>query len=328
MRPLPGLAAGAVRAAASGLSGSGRDAKLLILMFHRVLAAPDPMHPEEPTAEEFASRMDLIRSVFEVLSLQQAAARLAHGTLPPRAACITFDDGYRNNREFAAPILADRGMVGTFFVSTGYLDGGRMWNDSIIEAVRRAPATLDLRHLHLGVHGLPDWAARLALSRDLLSRVRYLEPSERLSVTDSIVEACGAQLSTDLMMSTEQLREMHALGMEIGAHTVSHPILAKVEDEVARREIVDSRRRLQEIVGADVTSFAYPNGRPAQDYTTAHPTMVREAGFHAAVTTAWGAASAQDDVFQLPRLSPWDRTSGRYAARLLRSYLARSAQQV
>lgn len=328
MKPLPGPVAVAVRSLASGLSRRGPDAKLLILIFHRVLAEPDPLHPDEPTAGEFAARMDLVRSLFSVFSLQEAVARRESGTLPARSACITFDDGYRNNREIAAPILADRGMVGTFFVATGYLDGGRMWNDSIIEAIRRAPATFDLRHIDLGIHELPDYAARFRLIGELIARIKHLAPAERLSATTSIVEACGARLPTDLMMSTGQVREMHALGMEIGAHTVTHPILAKVEDEVARREIVDSRRRLQEIIGADVTSFAYPNGRPARDYAAAHPAMVREAGFQAAVTTAWGASSAGDDVFQLPRLSPWDNAPGRYTARLLRSYLSRPADRV
>ena len=74
--------------------------------------------------------------------------RLQQGRLPPRALAITFDDGYADNRTVAAPLLERHGLPCTFFVATGFLDGGRMWNDTLIETVRRAPGqTLDLRDL-------------------------------------------------------------------------------------------------------------------------------------------------------------------------------------
>jgi len=107
--------------------------------------------------------------------------------------------------------------------------------------------------------------------------------------------------------------------MEIGAHTVTHPILRNTAPDTARREIVESGRRLAEIVGQPVRLFAYPNGKPGVDYGSEHVQMVRDGGFAAAVSTGWGVATEKSDRFQLPRFTPWDRTPGRFALRLIRN---------
>jgi hypothetical protein len=85
----------------------------------------------------------------------------------------------------------------------------------------------------------------------------------------------------------------------------------------ALAEIADGKHRLEEIIGAPVTLFAYPNGKPGQDYAAEHVRMVREAGFSAAVSTAAGVAAEGSDLFQLPRFTPWDRKPAAFALRLL-----------
>jgi len=85
----------------------------------------------------------------------------------------------------------------------------------------------------------------------------------------------------------------------------------------ARREINQSRECLAAILNEPVSLFAYPNGKPGQDYAAEHVRMVRDAGFAAAVSTAWGVASRDSDSFQLPRFTPWDRQPVRFALRLL-----------
>jgi peptidoglycan/xylan/chitin deacetylase (PgdA/CDA1 family) len=105
--------------------------------------------------------------------------------------------------------------------------------------------------------------------------------------------------------------------MEIGAHTVHHPILTALNAADAEREIADGRQRLQQIIDAPVDVMAYPNGKPGRDYDASHVAMVRRLGFRAAVSTAPGAARAGDDLFQLPRFTPWDRSLLRWSARLV-----------
>jgi peptidoglycan/xylan/chitin deacetylase (PgdA/CDA1 family) len=109
------------------------------------------------------------------------------------------------------------------------------------------------------------------------------------------------------------------LGMEVGAHTVTHPILARLEDDVAYREIADGRDALRQITGEPISLFAYPNGVPRADYDERHVRMVERCGFAAACSTAPGVATRSTDRFQLPRFTPWDRARSRFAVRMARN---------
>jgi peptidoglycan/xylan/chitin deacetylase (PgdA/CDA1 family) len=118
------------------------------------------------------------------------------------------------------------------------------------------------------------------------------------------------------MMTREQVRGLRRAGMEIGAHTVRHPILKRLAAATARAEIEQSKQALEEILGEPVRLFAYPNGKMGQDFGPEHAAMVAELGFEAAVTTDWGTADARTDPYGLPRFTPWDRQPWRFAARL------------
>lgn len=299
-----------------------RAARLTVLIYHRVMAAFDPLRPQEPTGDEFEARMRWVAANFEVLPLDEAAAAVGRGKLPRNAACITFDDGYADNHDVAMPVLRRLGLPATFFVAVGYLDGGCMFNDVVIEAVRQAQgATLDLAELGLGRHSILGVEDRRRTIATILDQVKYFEPARREQIAMRILALAGAVLPSDLMMTSDQVAGLHAAGMQIGAHTVTHPILAEVPIEVARDEIARGRARLEEITGAPVRVFAYPNGRPLRDYRREHAQLVRELGFQAAVSTAWGAARAGDDVFQIPRFTPWDKSSWRFGLRLARNLL-------
>jgi peptidoglycan/xylan/chitin deacetylase (PgdA/CDA1 family) len=297
-----------------------RQRSLVILIYHRVLAEPDPLRPWEPDARLFATQLDLLAEHFNVLPLQDAAARLRAGTLPARALCITFDDGYADNFTIALPVLKARALPATVFVAPGYLDGGRMFNDTVIETVRLANGTFDLRHADLERYELGTPAAKLAAIEQILGRIKYLDPRQRLECAKRIGQGFEDRLPTDLMMTRTQVQQLHAAGVEIGAHTMMHPILTRVGRAEAHAEILQSKRSLESITGAPVVSFAYPNGRPQRDYEREHVEIVRECQFEQAVSTAAGAASSASDSFQLPRVAPWDNTAHRYLARLMLTY--------
>jgi peptidoglycan/xylan/chitin deacetylase (PgdA/CDA1 family) len=243
------------------------------------------------------------------------------GTLPQRAVSITFDDGFADNCTIALPILRRMGLHATFFIATNYLDGGRMWNDTVIEALAayRAP-TLDLTDLGLGRYPLETPPERTQSAITLLRAMKYLPQAERLEKSATIAAHVGAPLPNDLMLTTAQLRQLHAAGMEIGAHTLSHPILARVADDDAEREISGSRARLSELLQCDIRTFAYPNGQPEKDYTARDVSIVRRLGFDVGVSTAWGYADARMDRHQLARIAPWESTPVRFGLRVARSF--------
>jgi peptidoglycan/xylan/chitin deacetylase (PgdA/CDA1 family) len=296
-----------------------RDRRLSILIFHRVLRQPDPLFPAEVDANRFDRFMRLVAASFHVLPLSDAVLRLQQGALPPRALSITFDDGYADNHDVALPILQRHGLRACFFIATGFLGGGRMFNDTVIECLRRSRhSQVDLAALGLGVLPLDTPAQRAQAIAQVLPRIKYQAPAQRQDALALLQQACApGDLPDDLMMSTAQVQAMHAAGMEIGAHTVQHPILCRVDDATAERELLDSRAALQQMIQQPVTLLAYPNGQPDRDYALRHAQMARRLGFSAAVTTAPGVAGAAADVFQLPRFTPWDSRAAPWLARLV-----------
>jgi peptidoglycan/xylan/chitin deacetylase (PgdA/CDA1 family) len=294
------------------------SSRLSILIFHRVRPVRDELFPEEPDAARFESLLRRLRSSFQVLPLADAVADLQRGALPPNALAITFDDGYADNQQVAAPILKRLGLHATFFVATGFLDGGRMWNDTVIESLRGTRLErLDLSDEGLGVHEIGSTAQRRVAIDRLLRAIKHLAPAERLARVQAIAARCPAALPADLMMSTIQLQALQASGMAIGGHTVNHPILCSVPDAEARQEIGYNKHRLEALLQSPVSVFAYPNGKPDVDFAARHAAMAAQAGYTAAVTTASGAARPGDDPMQLPRFTPWDRGEFCFALRLV-----------
>ena len=304
------------------LSPGGSRGRLTILNFHRVHAERDPIFPQEMHAAAFRERLGWVQAWFNVLPLAEAVTALARGRLPERALALTFDDGYADNVAVALPVLQEMGMHATFFIAAAYIDGGRMWNDTVIEAVRGAPGTqLDLSALELGRHAIDTPMARREVIESLLARLKYLSVAQRGALADAVAAASGIPLPGNLMMSSAELRVLAASGMGIGAHTMSHPILARIDEAASYREIAEGREVLERILLQPVTLFAYPNGKPDVDYRRAHVRMMKTLGFAGAVTTSPGAARNGDGLYELPRFAPWDRTPLRFGARLARNLL-------
>ena len=324
-----------IKSILSVLAPQAERARLSILIFHRVLPRPDPLFPGEVDVHQFDQMLQWVKRWCNVLPLDEAVARLQAGTLPARAAAITFDDGYADNHDIAMPVLQKHGLSATFFIATSYLGGGRMFNDTVIEAVRSTGAeTADFSGFGVPPPpGAARWslatvAERRAAIEAILGAIKYVEPGERRALAGNIAAHLDARLPDDLMMTTAQVRAMRAGGMQIGAHTDTHPILARLDPTAMFEEIVLSKNKLESMLDAPVTLFAYPNGRPVRDYVAASVAAVRKAGFTAAVTTAMGAADRASDLLQLPRFTPWDRTRTRFGLRLAANLMGKRPELV
>ena len=297
---------------------SGPRARLSVLIFHRVLPEPDLIFPGEMHARRFTEVCGWLKSWFNVVPLDQAIAQLKTGTLPARAACITFDDGYADNLSIALPILRAQDLKATFFIATGFLNGGRMWNDTIIEAVRGSTGPmLDLSIIGLGSHPIASPDAKRGAIESIIAQIKYLPVTERICITEDLAKASRVAMPDNLMMTSEGVKAMRAAGMQIGAHTMAHPILATLDEHQVRNEVNGSKEFLEQLLGERIGLFAYPNGKPGEDYLPQTVEVVRKLGFDAAVSTAWGASGMGDDLFQIKRFTPWDRSPLRFGARML-----------
>ena len=294
---------------------------LTILIYHRVLPVPDPLRPGEAVAETFERQMAFLARHFAVLPLPEAVQQLQKGSLPRRTVCITFDDGYADNLTVALPILERYRLPATVFVATGYLDGGRMFNDAVIDAVARATSPLlDLRELGLGRHPVATIVERRMAVAALLEQIKYRPPQQRAAEVEKLVQLSGGgSLPGDIMLTSPQVAELARRGVEIGGHTVRHAILTTLDDGQAREEMARGKQRLEAIIAKPVISFAYPNGRPQRDYAARHAIMARELGFELAVTTASGGGNRNSDPFQLPRFTPWGASVTMLGARMMRN---------
>lgn len=304
------------------LAPGGGNCKLSIFIFHRVLPEADPLLPFEPSAEEFDWMVRFISRTFTVLPLGEAARRLKSGTLPPAAAAITFDDGYADNLLVAWPILERHGVTATFFIATSFLEGGRMWNDDVIEAFRHSQADeLDLSDFDLGIHRISDDSSRVKCYEAVLGKLKYFEHRRRTKTAREIARRAFVPETSDLMMTHHQLRLLHESGAEIGGHTSTHPILERLDDATAFKEIESGKLELEALLKIPMRVFAYPNGVPGRDFSEKHADMVRQAGFESAVSTQQSCATSNSDLFQLPRFTPWDRKPLRFKIRSMANLL-------
>ena len=304
-------------------SAGANRGRLLTFFFHRVLAKPDPMMPGEIDAQRFDVILNWISQQFRVLPALQACEQLSAGTLPPRAAIISFDDGYRDNHDVAMPILKRHRMQAVFFIATGYLGNGVQFNDRLTEAFRELRGdSLDAAWLGLGAlptGALPD---RLRSLERVREATKYLDPGARWQAVERIEAACGAVgrglQRGRVMMTPEEVAALAANGMEIGGHTVWHPILQSVDDATAHGEIASGRDALATILGSAPLLFSYPNGKLTTDFEPRHAEMARRAGFTFAFSTQRGVATRETDAMLLPRFMPWHADELRFKLQALR----------
>lgn len=249
---------------------------VLALNYHRIgeaLGSPYDHGLWSADADAFAEQVRACREDLDIIGPDDLPRILAGRR--GRYAMITFDDGYRDNYATAFPVLKAEGVTATFFVASGFIDNPALpWWDEIAWMVRTS--TRD----HLQLPGwLPeglsfDEPLREMAVRRLLRGYKALPSESTDTYLDAIATAAGTGRCTgdagrNLWMDWDMLREMHAAGMTIGGHTVSHPVLARMSPENQRREVFDCGRRLTEELGAPMRYFSYPVGnRTAFDATT------------------------------------------------------------
>lgn len=283
--------------------------KLAILMYHGV----EPAAPTTPCwhvldAAAFQRQMEYVGETFEVLPLVEALERLEAGTLPDRAAALTFDDGTRNLATQAAPILRSLGLPAAVFLSTGPMGTSEtLWPDRLWLAFARTELSeVDLTPLGLDPYPLDSVDDRGAAFAAAVDRCKALPDDLRIEQTEWLIDALGQQADTDPgpfeMLSWPQAHELAADGLvTLHPHTVSHPILARCSDEKVQREIADSCGVLERETGCTTEVFAYPNGR-VQDFDERAREELCRLGVRWALSTVEGLAERDSDPLALPRL--------------------------
>jgi peptidoglycan/xylan/chitin deacetylase (PgdA/CDA1 family) len=296
----------------SAMNGIARARFLLCLTYHRVADAT-PYNDEviSATPEEFDWQMRWLMDNARVLSGDELVA-LAGGklVLDRPAVCVTFDDGYLDNLH-AARLMAQRGVPGVFFVTTGFIDGSVLpHHDRIAYSLKRTsastvsvPATKSSESLTVSLHDRPAAIERL------IRLSSHLRPAEREEIIQSIESYAGVRMqrclsgADRLFMDWGDVAELVSLGHAVGGHTHSHPFLASLSPVDQEREVETGRLILEANLGVPIALFAYPDGTPSC-FTAETKRIVQRCGFAAAFSFHGGRnALPIADPFDIKRVS-------------------------
>jgi len=308
--------------------------RALILLYHRVIELSSDPYLLGVTPQRFAEHLDILRRHDRPMRLQQLVQALRAGNLPRRAVVVTFDDGYADNFYNAKPLLERYDIPATVFMITCSLGREReFWWDEL-ERLLLQPGNLP-EALRLRINGKAcQWelgeaahysevdyqhhrawnvandvpTTRHRLYHSLYQQLLPLAEEERRQVLEKILMWAGTEpmaRQTHRVLSSDDVVRLADGGLvEVGAHTVTHPVLSALPAVVQRDEVGQSKARLEEILGSTITSFSYPYGK----YTAETAAIVQEAGFGSACAASNGVVWRGSDCFQLPRIGVrnWD----------------------
>jgi len=286
-----------------------------ILTLHHVRPARDDAFQPNGILEitpEFLEHLIVALQTADVdlVSLDEAHRRLTTGDFRRRFAAITLDDGYRDNKEFAYPILKANDVPFTIYIPTSFMDrDGELWwlvleeiitkHDSVSLRMNGEDRTFTCAAADAKTETFSAiywWLRNFPTEIEIRAAVREL--AARYGVDTK--SFCGK-----LCMNWDELRELAADPlMTVGAHTINHVILAKTNADVAMREIEQGRALIEKNIGIKPMHFSFPFGDP----TSAGPrefAMAKELGFRTAVTTRPGVLFPEhhDHMMALPRIS-------------------------
>jgi peptidoglycan/xylan/chitin deacetylase (PgdA/CDA1 family) len=286
-----------------------------ILTLHHVRpprrGAFQPNRMLEVTPVFFERLVTYLRKVgIDIVSLDELHRRLTDGDFSRRVVCITFDDGYRDTRTWAYPILKKHGVPFAIYVPTSFPDRvGELWWLVLEAAIAKTNriallvdgkgrrfdcATIaDKRHLFCEMY---KWLRSLPSDEDIRYVVRDLAARYDVDM---------AAINDDLCMTWAEIGELAADPLvTIGAHTVNHPILAKASDEVVRSELKMGRAVVEAAIGIRPQHLAYPFGDRTAVGTREFQ-IAAELGFKTAVTTepAMLFPEHRNQMMALPRIA-------------------------
>ncbi|MEA2258819.1 MAG: hypothetical protein QOJ51_1644 [Acidobacteriaceae bacterium] len=312
----------------------------MILVYHRVAEANVDPWALGVSPAHFAQHLQVLNTIANPVSLRYLLSARSDRELPPRPVCITFDDGYADNLYAARPALEVYRVPATVYVTTGYLDvPENLWWDELAKLIldpasRQEELSLNLNGQHYAYTFLPQAGEPGALDPHGKWKAWEPAPGTRQSAYVAIYRMLLKLSNTEREEALEQLRggatryvdrrqhrclttnELCELAsgdlVEIGAHTLTHPVLAELPLDQQEQEIGESKRWLEALIGQEVTSFAYPYGKK-HHYSRQTVEAVRAEGFACACSNFGGLVTRSSDRFALPRFQPMDWDGDHFA---------------
>ncbi len=290
--------------------------RMLVLAGHCVSAPTCATLPKDMKiqSEDLERILRWLAARYDVVTLAEGARRIESGEGSRSVAVLTMDDGYRDNLTHLVPVLQSVGVAATVYLESRPLDERRAnWTHKLFWCLDRMGAEpFVLRYTEIAS---ADEKGSIVLNQlvphgqattyHIKRLLKYeVDPIERDRSLDALFAELGGddrELTDALYMTWDDVRALSEAGVEIGGHTVSHPILAKLDSELQAAEIQGCADSLARGMGRAPTSFAYPFGRN-WDYDESSIAAARAAGFTTATTTHAGVHVKGDDRYRIPRV--------------------------
>jgi len=296
-----------------------QEQNAVILMYHRVVDVETSPYHGIVSTDHFLQQMEFLHKISNPLSLIELKDAIKQKEIPTNSVIITFDDGYADNYTNAIPILTNFQIPATIFITSEYVGSKReYWWDELERIFilpeklpEKAPFMVGNQMLDLNFARF-NKDQRIHLLRGMHGLLRSCRPGDRQAILDGLLAMSGLPENgrEDYRPMTE--KEIITLSrnglVDIGAHTMTHPVLSALSREEQQAEIIGSIRAVTEIIGKPVHSFAYPFGSP-QEINNDSLEIIRSTEIQTAVTTTPEKVNPESNLLALPRVwvGDWDQ---------------------
>ncbi len=285
---------------------------IAILKYHSVQDKPEQFDDSIGnsiihTTFVFKEQMELVAKYFNPVTMDDILLFLkGEKRIPKKSVAVTFDDGYADNFEIAAPILDHYGIQATFYITVGTIEiKPSLWFLRLRHAIwtTKKKEWLAPDGRLLKIQNRNDRVAAMRIASMQCSNLVGAEREKTVSTIEQVLDVKPFAPNNGLMMNWDQIKKLHQSGHIIGSHTLTHPNVAHLEDKDLHRELAESKHILEKELGASVVHFSYPNPAIYPHFTEQTTTAVKQSGYQTAViSTPGGTVHADSDPLSLKRV--------------------------
>jgi peptidoglycan/xylan/chitin deacetylase (PgdA/CDA1 family) len=285
--------------------------QVAIITYHRICPKNNNWSLEPTPPHLFRQQMEYFLKHYELISLIELVRRLLEGkNLPQKAVIITFDDSYTDTYLYAYPFLKEHHIPATFFLTTGPIKNNTLfWWDKVGYIIQHMKIS-EFNLFELGNFLLSSDKDRLRVQANITEALKLINEDRKSFLINKLLDISGvdipSNLTKELILSWDQVKDMSNNGITFGAHTVNHSILTNMPLKQAEWEITQSKRDIENVLNKDINLFSYPNG----DFNFDLISIIKESGFDCAVSFGKGKfITFNDNVFALIRFPPHNNFS-------------------
>ncbi len=285
---------------------------IIIMVYHRVNSKKDTWSLSSITPHEFEQQIIYLKNHYKIISLHKLIQLISSKEINKykykKVAIITFDDGYKDNYNYAFPIIKKNNIPVTIFLTANFISQDKLfWWDKVgylLHHTHRDKITLD----NLVFFSLDTFKNKAISYLEITNKLKKIPNNDKLKYIDKIQHECNVSipkgLGKSLLMTWDEVEKMSNQGVSFGAHTLTHPILTQISLEESETEIMSSKLKIESILKNKVQMFAYPNG-DRYDFNDEIINLLQKNRFLCAVTTLKGSVmiNNSEDVYKLRRIS-------------------------